>query len=320
MIEHFKEQCEEWIDYEDVDLDSMGSSLSYLYDIGEDVRDAYMAEYETVVQFQLIILQMAKTVQDQEKKCIFKFIAEKRPVLYLVGININVATAGSLSDRFATVMSELQKLTPDKRALFNALKERYIQDEREDAMKEEAKAQEEERKNEERQNLLAQMSEKKREMLLNLDLSKPVDELPDCPQKFTKIEENCHDMEEKYIDAQFNATDEAEQAKVLGEGITQNSRHPANIIIKSWSRASDMEGAVLWRDGASHEDITQGALGDCYFLSAVSVLGNDRIKEIFMSEQEGEDNWKKTGAFLLKFYKNGEPEYIIVDDYLPLDG
>ena len=28
----------------------------------------------------------------------------------------------------------------------------------------------------------------------------------------------------------------------------------------------------------------------------------------------------KTGAFLLKFFKNGEPEYVIVDDYLPLDG
>ena len=49
MIEHFKEKCEEWIDYDDVDLDSMASCLSYLYDIDEDVRDAYMAEYETVV-------------------------------------------------------------------------------------------------------------------------------------------------------------------------------------------------------------------------------------------------------------------------------
>ena len=38
----------------------------------------------------------------------------------------------------------------------------------------------EERKNEERQNMLAQMSEEKRKMLLNLDLSLPVDELPDC--------------------------------------------------------------------------------------------------------------------------------------------
>lgn len=80
-----------------------------------------------------------------------------------------------------------------------------------------------------------------------------------------------------------------------------------------------MENAVLFRDGANHEDIAQGALGDCYFLSALSVLGNERIREIFVSEQDNDDKWKKTGAFLLKFYKNGEPEFVIVDDFLPLN-
>ena len=49
---------------------------------------------------------------------------------------------------------------------------------------------------------------------------------------------------------------------------------PAKRYIKVWKRASEIEGAVLFRDGANHEDITQGALGDCYFLSALSVLGN----------------------------------------------
>ena len=87
-----------------------------------------MAEYETIVQFQLIILQLAKTLQDQEKKYIFKFISEKRAMLFLVGININVQTQGKLTDRFSTVMAELDKLTPDKRALFNALKARFIEE------------------------------------------------------------------------------------------------------------------------------------------------------------------------------------------------
>lgn len=71
------------------------------------MRAAYLAEYETVVQFQLIILQLAKTLADQEKKYIFKFIAEKRAVLYLVGINIDITASGSLDERFAAVMSEL---------------------------------------------------------------------------------------------------------------------------------------------------------------------------------------------------------------------
>ena len=101
-------------------------------------------------------------------------------MLFLVGININVQTQGKLTDRFSTVMAELDKLTPDKRALFNALKARFIEEQRELEMKEEAAALEEEQKNEERQNLLEQMSAAKREMLLNLDLNAPIDELPDC--------------------------------------------------------------------------------------------------------------------------------------------
>ena len=52
IIAHFREKVAEWADIdEDVDLDSIPSCLSYLYDCDEDVRSAYMAEYETIVQF-----------------------------------------------------------------------------------------------------------------------------------------------------------------------------------------------------------------------------------------------------------------------------
>ena len=76
-------------------------------------------------------------------------------MLYLVGINIDCETKGSLSERFAAVMSELNKLTPDKRALFDALKKKFIDDERLRDEKEEAAALEEQRKAEEHANLLA---------------------------------------------------------------------------------------------------------------------------------------------------------------------
>ena len=181
-------------------------------------------------------------------------------------------------------------------------------------MEEEAAAELEEKKNEERQAMLEQMSEAKRKMLENLDLTLPIDELPDCPEKFTKIEEQCFDTNDKYIDMQFPYDDEN---KVLGERIVNE---PGKRYIKRWERASNFEKAVLFDNEASHEDITQGALGDCYFLSALSVLSNQRIKDIFISEADGDDKWRRTGCFLLRFFKNGNPEYIIVDDYLPLDG
>ena len=81
----------------------------------------------------------------------------------------------------------------------------------------------------------------------------------------------------------------------------------------------------MFQDGASHEDIAQGALGDCYFLSALSVLGNDRTVDLFECQKDSDDanendpnHWKKTGCFMLSFNKNGEFQYIIVDDWLPM--
>ena len=80
----------------------------------------------------------------------------------------------------------------------------------------------------------------------------------------------------------------------------------------------------MFQDGASHEDIAQGALGDCYFLSALSVLGNERTVDLFECQQDSNhadetdpNHWKKTGCFMLKFHKAGEFQYIIVDDYIP---
>ena len=94
--------------------------------------------------------------------------------------------------------------------------------------------------------------------------------------------------------------------------------------INGWKRASEIPGAVLFRDGASHEDITQGQLGDCYFLSALSVLGNARIVDLFACQDDGKihdesnpHHWKKSGCFMIKFFKNGNFQEVIVDDWIP---
>lgn len=103
----------------------------------------------------------------------------------------------------------------------------------------------------------------------------PIDEMPDCHIKLTKIREHCKTNACKFTDVQF---DHDYEDKVFGEGMNPTPRMRA---VTGWKRASEIAGSCLFRDGASHEDITQGALGDCYFLSALSVLGNNRTVELF---------------------------------------
>lgn len=61
------------------------------------------------------------------------------------------------------------------------------------------------------------------------------------------------------------------------------------------------------------EDVIQGELGDCYFLSAISALAEhpDRIWSLFNYEQKLNGN----GYFKVNVYLNGILNVIIVDDY-----
>lgn len=52
-------------------------------------------------------------------------------------------------------------------------------------------------------------------------------------------------------------------------------------------------------------------------MSAFAVMGNKftREKFVFLSNEE---EWKQTGAFCVRFYDDGKPSYIIVDDKIPV--
>ena len=63
-------------------------------------------------------------------------------------------------------------------------------------------------------------------------------------------------------------------------------------------------------------DVTQGELGNCYFLAALSALAENphRIKALFHTKTVTE-----SGAYAVKLYVNGEPMDIVIDDYFPYD-
>ena len=79
---------------------------------------------------------------------------------------------------------------------------------------------------------------------------------------------------------------------------------------------SDNKKYKLFADGVSVNDIRQGALGDCYFLSAMTVLGSQLTRERFVFINS-EEELRECGAFCVSFFDDGKENIIIIDDYLP---
>ena len=88
-----------------------------------------------------------------------------------------------------------------------------------------------------------------------------------------------------------------------------------------WIRATeieelnDAEGKLaVFQNEVTPSDIKQGVLGDCYFLSSLSVLSEypDRIKRLFVSKEQNDH-----GAYAVRICKNGEWKEVVVDDYIP---
>lgn len=83
-----------------------------------------------------------------------------------------------------------------------------------------------------------------------------------------------------------------------------------------WNRKSEVNECSLFKDGVDASDIKQQACGDCYLLSAFSVLGNNFTREKFIFV-DSEDEWKKVGAFCIRFYEDGKESIVVIDDFLP---
>ena len=93
----------------------------------------------------------------------------------------------------------------------------------------------------------------------------------------------------------------------------------------NWARATDVpelnddEGQLaIFADAITPQDIQQGLLGDCYFLSVLSVLTEkpERIERLFAITEMNEQ-----GIWAVKLYKNGEHAEVVMDNFVPcLDG
>lgn len=84
-----------------------------------------------------------------------------------------------------------------------------------------------------------------------------------------------------------------------------------------WKRPEEMrnmKNPVLFADGADPLDINQGAIGDCWYMSALSVM-TQRQKELLDLFESKEHS--AAGVFSVNFYKNGERINVLIDSHFP---
>jgi hypothetical protein len=229
---------------------------------------------------------------NKDRKFLFKFLDVKKHALVAAKINIRIPSKGKPSYKHAKVLTQIAKLPPEKQLLIKRLKAAFVEEEREreDQIREKERLEEE--KDRERQERLAKMSEEKRKLLESIDENMPIDEMPDCEIKYKKIVDQFKQSKEKFKDAQFPPTQESLGDNMGGRGIADE-----------WKRASDVEGTTVFKDKIDARDVVQGALGDCYFLSAMSVLGDENVRKCIKCIDSSDHDEKDCGAFWVRFYK-----------------
>jgi hypothetical protein len=83
-----------------------------------------------------------------------------------------------------------------------------------------------------------------------------------------------------------------------------------------FKRASEHFGPefALFKDSINIKDVTQGGLGDCYLIAALSALSlrPDMVQQVFKTKSAN-----KNGFYELYFYEDGQKYLMILDDYFP---
>ena len=71
----------------------------------------------------------------------------------------------------------------------------------------------------------------------------------------------------------------------------------------------------IFEDNINCNNISQGSLGTCYFLEALSVLSNygELLYQLFPKEV-----LNNSGYYEICLYHNGEWQKVLVDDYFPI--
>ncbi|XP_037777130.1 calpain-5-like isoform X2 [Penaeus monodon] len=127
-------------------------------------------------------------------------------------------------------------------------------------------------------------------------------------QNYGKLKKDCLNRGEKFSDPKFPPHDSS----------LFFSKQPPGVI--TWKRPHEIvDKPQLFVEGASANDVTQGQLGNCWFVAACASLAG--VKELWhrvipdYKDQEYGD--LHPGIFHFRFWRFGEWLDVIIDDLLP---
>lgn len=157
----------------------------------------------------------------------------------------------------------------------------------------------------------------------------------DSPEMFKEILRT-HTAGKKFVDPAFPATN----FSVYYEGRRNPIANPNSALNKvrlqeDWKRPSELEQVVkggkqpvLKEGGWDLEDVMQGKIGDCYFISALGAMAlyekrhpDKPVLTALAKDMMGDVDLESSsacGAYMFKFYRAGRPIHVIVDDLLPV--
>eukprot|EP01065_Artemidia_motanka_P026640 TRINITY_DN3180_c0_g1_i10.p1 TRINITY_DN3180_c0_g1~~TRINITY_DN3180_c0_g1_i10.p1 ORF type:complete len:871 (+),score=193.33 TRINITY_DN3180_c0_g1_i10:267-2879(+) len=115
----------------------------------------------------------------------------------------------------------------------------------------------------------------------------------------------------KWTDPDFPASAESLGPGLLREYQWRRADDVDKPVRGSWELAAEVDGVRTLSTGA----MTQGELGDCWFLSALSVvcMRPDLASRLLISQTVS-----KQGVYCLRFWKDGVWTPVFVDDHLPV--
>ncbi|CAB3406202.1 unnamed protein product [Caenorhabditis bovis] len=129
-------------------------------------------------------------------------------------------------------------------------------------------------------------------------------------QHYERLKKTCVSKRNLFVDTLFPPTN---QSLFLDE------RRSSDIV---WKRPGELhENPHLFVEGASANDVTQGILGNCWFVSACSALThNQKLLDRVIPDadrQEWSTKEPYAGIFRFRFWRFGQWVEVVVDDLLP---